>query len=40
MWWDNQNDTTKDKVKELVKNQQLEFVNGGWAMNDEATTTF
>ena len=40
MWWDNQNDNTKVKVKEMVKNRQLEFVNGGWAMNDEATTTF
>lgn len=36
MWWDEQNDETKDTVRELVKNGQLEFINGGYAMNDEA----
>ena len=26
----------KDKVRGLVKNKQLEFVNAGWSMHDEA----
>lgn len=34
-WWDEQNDQTKTVVKKLVKNKQLEFINGGWSMNDE-----
>ncbi|XXQ32610.1 Alpha-mannosidase [Plasmodiophora brassicae] len=35
-WWTEQTDAMKDKVRELVHNGQLEFINGGWAMNDEA----
>ena len=27
-------------MKELVKNKQLEFVNAGWCMNDEAGTHY
>ena len=40
MWWDDQSTYTKDIVRELVKNKQLSFVNGGWCMHDEATTHF
>ena len=40
MWWDEQPDTIKQITKELVKNGQLAFVNGGWCMHDEATTHF
>jgi alpha-mannosidase len=36
MWWDNQSDAMKDKVRGLVKNGQLELVNAGWSMHDEA----
>lgn len=36
MWWDHQNEEMKDMVKELVKNGQLEFINAGWSMHDEA----
>jgi hypothetical protein len=36
MWWDVQTDDVKDKVRGLVKNKQLEFVNAGWSMHDEA----
>ena len=28
------------QVKELVARKQLEFVNAGWCMNDEATTHY
>ena len=28
------------QVKNLVKNKQLEFVNAGWCMNDEAGTHY
>ena len=27
-------------TKELVKNGQLEIVNGGWSMNDEACPNY
>jgi len=36
MWWDLQTDDMKNKVRGLVKNKQLEFVNAGWSMHDEA----
>ncbi len=35
-WWGEQNDATKKAVRGLVAQNQLEFVNGGWVMNDEA----
>ena len=28
------------QVRKLVANKQLEFVNGGWCMNDEAATDY
>ena len=40
LWWERQNDETKDLVKQFVKNKQLEFVNGGWVDNDEACPHF
>ncbi|KAL3829432.1 hypothetical protein ACJIZ3_018234 [Penstemon smallii] len=36
-WWKQQSDTLKAKVKELVNSGQLEFINGGMCMHDEAT---
>jgi hypothetical protein len=39
-WWDEQNEHMKDQVRGLVNNGQLEFINGGWCMNDEATTYY
>eukprot|EP00731_Ephydatia_muelleri_P005619 Em0002g1795a len=39
-WWSEQDDATKMRVKTLVNNKQLEFVNAGWCMNDEATTDY
>ena len=40
MWWDCQKDEMKYKVKKLVKNGQLEIINGGWSMHDEACPTY
>ena len=31
---------TKSNTIVLVKNKQLEFINGGWCMNDEADTYY
>ena len=28
------------QVKKLVEGGQLEFINGGWCMNDEAATDY
>lgn len=36
-WWQEQNEQTQAVVKKLVSTGQLEFVNGGWCMHDEAT---
>ncbi|GLT27153.1 hypothetical protein SLA2020_021770 [Shorea laevis] len=36
-WWRRQTNSTKIKVKELVQSGQLEFINGGMCMHDEAT---
>jgi len=36
MWWDEQSDDMKLKVRQLVNNGQLELVSGGWSMHDEA----
>jgi hypothetical protein len=36
MWWDDQNEETREVTKKLVKNGQLEIINAGWSMHDEA----
>ncbi|MBA0683192.1 hypothetical protein Goari_024866, partial [Gossypium aridum] len=36
-WWRQQSNAKKIKVKELVNSGQLEFINGGMCMHDEAT---
>ncbi|KAF6169657.1 hypothetical protein GIB67_004049 [Kingdonia uniflora] len=36
-WWRQQSETDQGLVKELVKSGQLEFINGGMCMHDEAT---
>jgi hypothetical protein len=40
MWWDNQSDQMKLDVKGLIANGQLELINGGWSMHDEACPTW
>ena len=39
-WWNQQTNKTKDLVRNLVNQGRLEFTNGGWSMNDEATTYY
>ena len=40
MWWDEQTEKTRNVVRGLVSNGQLELVNGGWSMHDEACPAF
>ena len=40
MWWERQTDDMKTKVRALVNEGRLEFVNGGWSMHDEACTHY
>ncbi len=39
-WWQSQDSIVREKVKKLVKEGRLEFVNGGWVASDEACPTF
>ncbi|KAL3838925.1 hypothetical protein ACJIZ3_023516 [Penstemon smallii] len=39
-WWEEQNPDIQEEVRKLVESGQLEFVNGGWCMHDEATTHY
>ena len=39
-WWRQQTPAMQDRVKALVNRGQLEFINGGWCMNDEASTHY
>ncbi len=36
-WYEEQDERRRKLVKELVNNKQLEFINGGWCMHDEAS---
>ncbi|KAG9146043.1 hypothetical protein Leryth_016602 [Lithospermum erythrorhizon] len=36
-WWRRQSAEVQQSVRKLVDSGQLEFVNGGWCMHDEAT---
>jgi hypothetical protein len=37
-WWRQQNADTQALIKKFVVNGQLEFINGGWCMHDEAVS--
>ncbi|KHN31257.1 Lysosomal alpha-mannosidase [Glycine soja] len=39
-WWREQSDAIQNIVKELVNTGQLEFINGGFCMHDEAATHY
>lgn len=39
-WWQRQSVQTQEQVKALVHSGQLTFANGGWCINDEATTYY
>ncbi|KAI4882355.1 hypothetical protein NFI96_027804, partial [Prochilodus magdalenae] len=39
-WWNQQSQSTRNIVKQLVQEGRLEFVNGGWCMSDEAATHY
>jgi len=40
MWYRNQDLQTKELVKRLIKDGQLEIVNGGWSASDEANPDY
>ncbi len=39
-WWLLQTESTRETVRDLVQNGRLEFINGGWCVNDEANTNY
>ncbi|EDQ87643.1 uncharacterized protein MONBRDRAFT_33201 [Monosiga brevicollis MX1] len=39
-WWVEQDNATQARFNRLVQNGQLEFINGGWCMHDEASPTY
>ncbi|XP_049732984.1 lysosomal alpha-mannosidase isoform X1 [Elephas maximus indicus] len=39
-WWYQQTKAKQEVVRDLVRQGRLEFANGGWVMNDEASTHY
>ena len=40
MWWNGIPEEKKNQTKNLIKNGQIEIVNGGWSMTDEACPNY
>ncbi|VDM60404.1 unnamed protein product [Angiostrongylus costaricensis] len=40
LWWRDQNESTKSKVRELLTSGKFEIVTGGWVMTDEANSQY
>lgn len=40
MWFYRQEATLQEKVRGLVREGRLEFINGGWSMHDEANAHY
>lgn len=38
LWWDDQSTATRDSVRRLIHDGQLEIVSGGWVMPDESVS--
>lgn len=39
-WWDNQDETKRNRVRKLAVDGRLEFVGGGWVAPDEANPNY
>jgi len=39
-WWTHESEEMRQKFKTLVERGQLEIINGGWSMNDEACVNY
>lgn len=39
LWWNDATQQQKEQAKKLVAEKRLDFVTGGWVMNDEASVT-
>ena len=33
-WWNQATEDQKNQMKQLIKNKQLQIINGGWCMSD------
>ncbi|CAG9761788.1 unnamed protein product [Ceutorhynchus assimilis] len=39
-WWQEQNESERNQLQQLVNSGQIEFAGGGWSMNDEAVVNY